>query len=329
MTKGLTNLGNTCYMNSALQCLSHLEHLHPNNSDLIIDINKRIKKNNDDLLHEWLKFQNQMWNKSGSGVINTQPLLVEFMKQCQKNNYFFESFVQNDAQEFINIFIDLLHNSIKRKVKIEISGTPKTNYDLMKIDSIKSWSKFFESNYSYIIKNFYSKLVSITSCPKCNYLTTNHEPICTITLTLKNEYKSIYCCLDEYVKEFTLDSDNKWKCDKCKQNVLSEKKVNFWELSPVLILCVKQFRKGVKIDKHIEFPEKLNMKNYCISKKNSLNYKLMGISIHSGSLNGGHYYAMVRNGNEWYNCNDSSIRKTTIDNVLSQTPYCFFYSRIN
>ena len=72
------------------------------------------------------------------------------------------------------------------------------------------------------------------------------------------------------------------------------------------------------------------MKNYCISKKNSLNYKLMGISIHSGSLNGGHYYAVCKNylNDKWYEYNDSHVSSVSQEKCTKYSPYLFVYRRL-
>ena len=61
-----------------------------------------------------------------------------------------------------------------------------------------------------------------------------------------------------------------------------KKKVKFWNLSDVLIFSIKTFRLNKKIEKHIDFPEELDMSDYCINNKGNLKYKLSGICIHGG-----------------------------------------------
>jgi len=329
MSKGFTNLGNTCYMNAALQCLSHIPQLTLDSNDFIKDIKKRDDNNDSTLIREWLNFQHKIWKEKGD-IVSTTSILKAFIMKCHNENIIFESFSQNDTTDFLNTFLDLLHDSMKRKVNITITGKPQNNYDQLKLKSIQTWKNFFENSYSHIINNFYSQLLSVTTCPKCNYVTTNHEPIMAITLTLKENYKTLYDCLDEFINDEVLDVDNTWKCDKCNEYVQPHKKINFWNLAPILIITIKQFRLNKKLNKHIQFPEELNMEKYCVNiKKNNLRYKLSGICIHNGGLNGGHYYAMCKdyNDNIWRTHNDSSVNKTTINEVIDETPYCFFYIR--
>ena len=64
-----------------------------------MDSTKRKKENDYSLMSEWFKLQREMWNNEGNNdVINTTPILQEFMKQCHIQNYFFQSFNQNDCQ---------------------------------------------------------------------------------------------------------------------------------------------------------------------------------------------------------------------------------------
>ena len=327
--KGLANLGNTCYMNSALQCLSHLIVFHPNNEKFFNEC-KRADKNS--LLYEWFKFQRQMWSNEDKQMINPIDLLRRFQKICLEKDLYFSNFNQNDIDEFLVLFLDLLHQGVGRRVEMSFNDKVIDEADKINLKSNQTWQRFYEKDYSYIVENFYSQLLGITSCTDCEYYTTNHDPIQVLSLEIPEDSHSLHCCLNEYMKKYRLDSENTWKCDSCKNQVRPFKQTRLWKTSDVLFILLKRYNRNQKIDKYLEYPLTLDLKDYNInySKNKSNKYSLNGMAIHSGNLGGGHYYAVCKNylDDHWYEYNDSHVSRVTDDKLMKYSPYLLVYRRL-
>ena len=140
-------------------------------------------------------------------------------------------------------------------------------------------------------------------------------------------------CLKNFCKEEVLKEGNTWYCKNCKNHVLAKKKMEFFYLPKILIICFKRFVKESfrweKNDDEVEFPiNNFDMKDFVIGPdKNHSKYDLFAVSQHYGSTGFGHYTAVCKNDGKWYSYNDSSCSETNENDVLSSAAYVLFYRR--
>lgn len=328
---GLKNLGNSCFMNSAIQCLSNtieLTHYFVE-KDFVNDYNNNEKYSI--LAKEYYRLISGMYEE------NCKISPISFYKTAMiianKNDINFGFYNQNDVQEFLVFFIDSLHESLCKKVDINISGSIKNDLDKIAYESMTKWKEYFKNCYSKIIELFYGQMVTFIEVDD-SIKSRTYNPICFFTLPIASKNNvNIYDCFELFTETEILDGDNKWFCDKTKQYYEANKKTIFWKLPNILIVSFKRFdnfsnKKNLKID----FPlESLDLTKYCLGyDKHKSYFDLFGICNHSGNSNSGHYYSYCKNqNNKWYEFNDELVKEININNVITNNAYVLFYRKIN
>ena len=139
---GLNNLGNTCYMNSILQCLNNtlplLKYFISNKYKN--EINYSTDADEHELVIEYNKLTRGLWYKNN--VITPRDFLTKIHELAQKKDrYEFTGYGQNDSQEFLQFLLETLHNSLSREVNMTISGTAENEMDKHAINANKDWIK--------------------------------------------------------------------------------------------------------------------------------------------------------------------------------------------
>jgi|TARA_R110002073_G_scaffold168351_1_gene325191 ubiquitin carboxyl-terminal hydrolase 8 len=328
---GLVNIGNTCYLNSCLQLLSHTYEL--NN---FLDSNKRqLNKNNEAKIYtEWNSLRNMMWSE------NCTIAPYGFVKSVQeiaktKGYEMFTGFAQNDVFEFLLFIIDCLHETLKREVEMKINGTVKNNKDILAKKCYKMMQNMYKQEYSEILNIFYG--ISVTQIK--DYITNDilsiaPEPFSILSLSIpKNIDCTIEDCLDEYTNSEDLIDDNQWYNDKIEEKQDAIKNIVFWSLPNVLIIELKRYNNSQqKIHTLVTTPlTNLDLSKY-VSGYNSdgYTYDLFGTGNHSGNVYGGHYTANIKNANgKWYSFNDTLINEISENRVITAHTYCLFYRKKN
>jgi len=330
---GLANLGNTCFINSCIQIISHTYELNDLlNNDLF---HKKIKnKYESALLLEWNNLRNLLW--SNNCIVSPNKFIKTIQNLAKiKDKDIFTGYSQNDLPEFLLFVIDCFHISLSREIKMNISGEVENETDAIALQCFEMIKNMYTKEYSEIWNLFYAVHVSeICNLENGERIKIIPEPYFMINLPIpqNNKSPSLIDCFDHYVEGETLEGENAWFNDNTNEKINIKKKIQFWSFPNILVIDFKRFNfKNQKNQILISFPlDDLDLSKYVIGyKKNSYKYELYGICNHSGSALGGHYTSYVKNANgKWYHFNDTSVSEVgIIDSIISPKAYCLFYRK--
>jgi len=322
---GLANLGNTCFMNTCIQLLSHTPE--------IFDAIKSKKIDEKSLLNEFVELRKMMWSENCT--INPGRWVHCVQKTAAKNDMvLFTGFAQNDLPEFLVFIINNFHDTISRKVTMNINGTPEDDTDDMAIRCYTMMKNMYQKDYSEILKLFFGIHVSQIVNPKTKKVNSNSpEPFFVVELPIPTNKKNInlYDCFAHYSHPERLEGENAWYNEKTKKKEDVDKQMVFWSLPDILVIALKRFTNlNRKINQLVEAPhDNLDLSPYVKGyNKETYKYELFGVANHIGNAMGGHYFAHIKGASgKWYEFNDTIVKQIKEQDVVSQKGYVFFYRK--
>ncbi|KAH9820454.1 ubiquitin carboxyl-terminal hydrolase 4-like [Teratosphaeria destructans] len=267
---GLYNFGQTCYMNSIIQACSAILPL------TLFFLNDNYKSQLQmSPLNEWTTkgilpdlFANlirTMWSDKDEVL---RPTSFRMYIGKRKND--FKDNTQQDAKEFMDFFLDQLHEDFNqawdRHRLRELTSVEEAKRESMPrlIVARTEWKRAIHTRDSPIIDIFAGQTSSRLMCKVCGSTSTTHDLFTSIQIEIPMEQEkwrtngrlpTIEDCLTSYCTEERLGSDEAWNCTQCKRRTESTKTITFTRAPRVLVVQLKRFHTMSKKNRMpVDFP---------------------------------------------------------------------------
>uniref|UniRef100_H2YLT4 ubiquitinyl hydrolase 1 n=1 Tax=Ciona savignyi TaxID=51511 RepID=H2YLT4_CIOSA len=332
---GLSNLGNTCFMNSVIQALANTPQLQ----QYFLDekFNQHINTKNPlgvggRMAKAFYVVVRRLWDGSKQAFSPHEFKDVVGLKDSR-----FTDGMQHDAQEFMAFLLDMLHEDLNTATGPHTVEQEESEEKM----ATDAWRSHVSRAGSFIVENFHGMLQSELECLKCKTKSIKFDPFLFLPVPLpkKSSKHDLHKCLDLFIEPEVLSQDEAWYCPKCKKHMQAVKKMSLWDLPDVLIVQLKRFSfKNYlwrdKISMFIDMPVKnLDMSTYCNNprKTKSMSYDLFAVINHHGGILGGHYTTDVSYLSncvltDWRTCDDSRVTKLN-RKIVTEAAYVMFYLR--
>lgn len=324
MKKGLTgleNLGNTCYVNSIIQCLSNTlkitDYIISNEYKKDDPREKNKTKENHKITLSYIFTLKKMWE---TNVVIRPSSLIRNLRIIDKVN-----FNQQDAHEFLLFLLNNLNENLAYPITFKIKENIQVSDIQKKI--VEKWYEWNKLEYSVINENFNIMYIISIKCNNCNNEELIYEQSYDISLSVAKSNR-LEDLLEEYFKEEIVKDK---LCEKCNKSGCT-KQTFLWNLPKYVIIHLQKFDNyGNKIEKSIDYnnASNINYLKYFSKHRNTKNnyfYELYAINCHQGNSDNGHYYSICKNlNNKLYIYDDADVYETTSFN--DSNSYILFFER--
>lgn len=185
---GLANLGNSCYLNCSLQCLSHIFPLtrYFVSGEYERDVNAESRDGaQGELAKEYATLLRDMWLKSkAAGSVVVFPTAVKRVLGRLNSDY--ASLQQQDAHDVLEMLLDRLHEDVNLVLKKpyceKAEGDGSNDLDV----SREAWHKHGLRNRSLVGDVVGGMLRSYLRCPTCDRVSVTFDYHNTLQLAIPN-----------------------------------------------------------------------------------------------------------------------------------------------